>query len=297
MTLSFKPPGTMRTTQMKTNKTVIAGAVVALLGAGLLALFVAQAAGGGGQRATAVAYVAAEPLTAGMDAEEIRSRVEQTRVPTSLAAERRVTDFADIEGQRLLRALGEGEILHADQFAHAGPASGGLVVPSGYEAISVEAEPAPGAQGYVTPGSRVNIYVTVDDGDGAAADGDDPGAAGGDSYTQRVLGHVDVLAVTPGTLTGESSEPSEGGNDGRIVLLLQLAPDDAPVLVHAEQRGALWFSVVNPDDEVPDGRRVDAGDFAANARTDAIRAAADERARSADAQAAREPAGGDGQDG
>lgn len=251
---------------MKKNKTVLAGGLVALLGAGLLALFVAQAGGrAGAEEATAKAYVVTESLRAGMVVDEVRQHVSETLVPQSLAAERRVTDFADIQGKRLSRPVGEGEILHADQFAAAGPLSGGLVVPDGYEAITLEADPAPGVQGYVTPGSRVNVYATM-----SGADNADPAAPGGDAYTQLVLGHLDVLAVTRGNLTGES-QPADGeGPEGRIVLLLQVRPEDAPVLVHAQSQGALWFTLVNPDDAPPSSARIGDGDLDPGRRTQAI---------------------------
>lgn len=253
---------------MKTNKTVVAGGIVALLGAGLLALFVAQAAGkAGAEEPTAVAYVVTERLRAGTDVDAVRERVRETMVPESLAAEGRVTDFAAVDGKKLVRPVGEGEILHTDQFASAGPVSGGLVVPAGYEAITVEAEPAPGVEGYVTPGSRVNVYATVTGGDTP----DDPAApAGDDSYTQLVLGHLDVLAVTRGTLTGESKPAEEEGEQGRIVLLLQVRPEDAPVLVHAQSKGSLWFTLVNPDDAPPPAQRIRGEDFDPGRRTQAI---------------------------
>lgn len=266
---------------MKKNKTMVAGGLVALLGAGLLALFVAQAGGSASaEEATAKAYVLTESLPAGTAAEQVRERVSETLVPESLAAESRVTDFADVDGKKLLRPVGEGEILHTGQFAAPGPASGGLVVPAGYEAMTVEAAPAPGVEGYVTPGSRVNVYATMSGGDDPA----DP-AAGGGAYTQLVLGHVDVLAVTPGNLTGES-RPAEGeGQQGQIVLLLQVRPEDAPVLVHAESQGALWFTLVNPGDAAPSATRVQIGDLDAGRRTQAIH---DARSRQDAAKAAPE---------
>ncbi len=102
----------------------------------------------------------------------------------------------------------------------------------------------------------------------------DSGAPAGDpSYTQLVLGHVDVLAVTRGTLTGEARDPAEAVADGPIVLLLQLRPEDAPLLIHAQKHGSLWFSLVNEEDAPPDARRVQVDDFDPRQRTKAIREA------------------------
>lgn len=253
------------------NKTTIAGAVLGLLGAGLLALFVAQAASSAsaqGDGETVVALVVQDDLTAGMGAEEVAARVAEAEVPASLAPAQRVTNLDELADREVVRTVGTGEILTASQFAGAGPMAGGLVVPPGYEAMTLEADPAPGVEGYVTPGSRVNVYSTVTN------TGGDPAApAGGQPYTQLVLGHVDVLAVTKGNLQGESRDPAAEGDDGRIVLLLQVRPEDAPVLIHAQQHGSLWYTLVNEDDPAPTARRVQVGDLDPGQRTQSIREA------------------------
>ena len=249
------------------NKTTIAGAVLGVLGAALLALFVAQAsssAGAQGEDAVS-ALVVQQDLTPGMNAEQIATRVAEKQVPETLAPARRITNLDELAGREVVRTVGAGEILAESQFAGAGPVAGGLVVPAGYEAMTLEADPAPGVEGYVTPGSRVNVYTTVTN------TGGDPAApAGGQPYTQLVLGHVDVLAVTKGTLTGESRDPAAEGGDGRIVLLLQVRPEDAPVLIHAQQNGTLWFTLVNDEDPAPAVRRVQIGDLEPGQRTQAI---------------------------
>lgn len=249
------------------NKTTIAGIILGVIGAGLLALFVAQAGGTAEAEATVTAFVASDDVAAGMGAEQIAARVREAEVPVSLAPVNRITTLDELAGQKAVRTVGTGEILAASQFTGAtgGPNAGGLVVPAGYEAMTLEADPAPGVQGYVTPGSRVNVYSTVTN------TGGDPAApAGGQPYTQLVLGHVDVLAVTRGTLTGESVEPSAEAAAGRIILLLQVRPEDVPVLIHAQQGGSLWYTIANPDDPPPSVRRVQIGDLEPGARTQAI---------------------------
>lgn len=247
------------------NKTTIAGVILGVIGAGLLALFVAQAGGTAEAEATVPALLASDDLAPGMTAEEVAARSSEAEVPASFAPATRVTTLDELAGQKVVRAVGAGEILVASQFSDGGPAAGGLVVPAGYEAMTLEADPAPGVEGYVTPGSRVNIYSTVTN------TGGDPAApAAGQPYTQLVMGHVDVLAVTRGTLTGESSEPSAAGPEGRIILLLQIRPEDAPVLIHAQQNGSLWYTIANPDDPPPSARRVQIGDLEPGQRTQAI---------------------------
>lgn len=268
---------------MSVNRITIAGAVLGVLGAGLLAVFVVQTSGSADNEPTVSAFVVTEDLPAGLAGGQLSDRVERRELPESLAPNRAVRDLDEVAGTEVVRPVGVGEVLTQDQLADPGPASGGLVVPDGYEALSIEASPAPGVQGYVTPGDIVNVYVTVEDDSsdsaGGAGDGGDP-VTGTDSagrFTQRVLGHVEVLAVTRGTLTGESQSPDEADAEQGIVLLLQLRPQDAPVLVHAERSGELWFSLANPDNEPPEATRVDLDAFAASQRTEAIRQATQQR--------------------
>lgn len=258
------------------NKTTIAGAVLGIIGAGLLALFVFQSGSPAEAEAepTVTAFVASEKLTPGMGGEAVAARIRQADVPASLAPESRIASLDDLAGRRVVRAVAANEILTTAQLAADGPSAAGLIVPAGYEAMSLEADPAPGVEGYVAPGSRVNVYGTVTD--------------GGAPYTQLVLGHVDVLAVTRGNLTGESRAPNEASSDNKIVLLLQVRPEDAPVLIHAQRHGALWFTLVNPDDPAPGARRVELGELDPGQRTQAI---AEARARQDAARAAEDAEG------
>jgi Flp pilus assembly protein CpaB len=246
------------------NRTTLVGGMLGALGALLLGLLVLKPDSG----APAVtAYVVREALAPGMDADEVGARVRATEVPGDLLPQRRIQELQELGDRQIVRAVGPGEILTLDQFASAGPVAGGVVVPAGYEAVTIEADPAPGVGGYVTPGARLNVYVTVpEQGGGPLAQGAAPG------YTQLVLGHVDVLAVTRGTSTGEAQPVDAAAAHGKVTLLLQVAPGDVPVLIHAQARGPLWFSLVNRDDPAPQARRVGPDALDPGARTAAIAA-------------------------
>lgn len=223
---------------MKGNRVALLGVLLGLAGAGLLALFVAAGRSvPAASPATTAALIVSEALAPGMTAEEVAAKVREVQVPDTLVPERRVLDVAGLHNQRIVRPVGPGEVLTFDQFAPPGPQTGGLVVADGFEALTVEAEPAPGLEGYATPGSRVNIYATL---------GPDEAPV-----TQMILAQTEVLAVTPGTLTGESQEPPGTGLPEKIVLLLQVPTSDVPRVVHAAQEddgGALWFTLPSPRD-------------------------------------------------
>lgn len=245
------------------NRTTLVGGLLGALGALLLGVLVLKPDAGAPM---ATAFVVREALAPGMRGDDVRGRVRATEVPGDLLPQRRVRELKDLGDSQVVRAVGPGEVLTLDQFAAAGPVAGGVVVPAGYEAITIEADPAPGVGGYVTPGARVNVYVTVSE------QGGGPLAQAAPGYTQLVVGHVDVLAVTRGTSTGEAQPVDAQAAQGKVTLLLQVAPTDVPVLIHAQARGPLWFSLVNRHDPAPQARRVGAEALDPGARTAAVAA-------------------------
>lgn len=247
---------------MRSNTTALLGLVVGLIGAVLVGLFVANSTGGSADDGEAIdVLVAAMPIPANLPADELSgTQVTTLRVPVAVRPASALTDVALLGGQRTLRPIGEGEILTTTQFGLAGPTAGGLVVEEGYEVMTVEAQLAPGVEGYVTPGDKVNVYATLTVQDAAG---------GGQPFTQLVLGHLRVLAVTRGTLNGQAAAPAEG-TASQIVLLLEVLPEDVPVMIYAQQQGSLYYSIVNDDDPAPAVIRVELDALDAATREAAI---------------------------
>ena len=268
---------------MKRNRLALLGIAFGIAGAALLALFVSTS-GSTADVPTAQVLVAPDAGIASGSAADGLAQVAVVReVPVDVVPARAIADPAELAGQRAVRAVGPGEILTTDQFAAPGPAVGGFIVPEGWEAVSVEAAPAPGLQGYATPGSLVNLYLTTTEPAPAVTDPAAPAAAAR-TFTQLVMAHTEVLAVTRGTLTGESQQVAEGvAAPG--VFLLQVRPADVPALLFAEQQGELWFSLANEEDPAPTAERfyfdglapdaVNAAIGAARAQLEADRAAAE----------------------
>lgn len=255
---------------MRFNRTAALGLVICVAGAVALGVFVVSPRGsdeaGADAEETVAALITTADLRAETDASALVGAVEQVAVPVSLAPQRRIDDLGTVSGQRLIRTVGTGELLTADHFTMAGPVAGGVSVTSGYEAMAVEAEPAPGVEGYVTPGTRVNVYGTFTE----ESTDEETGATSASRYTQLVLAHVDVLAVTRGTLTGEARDPAAEQPDARIVLLLEVRDADVPVMIFAETHGNLWFTIANDDDEAPEALRVQLDALEPGLRTEAI---------------------------
>lgn len=239
---------------MKANRLALLGVLLGLAGAVLLALFVTTSSDDASGE-TMTVYVAGDAgILPGTLAEEVATVAELRDVPVDVVPARALASATDITGQRAARPIGPGEILTADQFSVVGPAAGGVVVPEGWEVISVEASAAPGVEGYATVGSLLNLYYTgatpqVSLPDGTVVD------QGGENFTQLVMAHTEVLAVTRGTLTGEATAVSEQAAAGGLVFLLKVRPEDVPTLVFAEQHGSLWYTLANEADPAPTSER------------------------------------------
>ena len=237
---------------MKANRLALVGILLGLAGTVLLALFVTSSSGEKAGETAAVWMASDAGIAAGTPAEEVAAAAVLRDVPLDLVPARALIGPDDVVGQQVSRPLGPGEILTADQFAPVGPAAGGLVVPEGWEVLSVEASPAPGVEGYATTGSLLNLYYTATTKPQATADGQ---TVAGEAFTQLVTAHTEVLAVTRGTLTGEATAVNEQAAAGGMVFLLKVRPEDVPTLVFAEQNGSLWFSLANADDPAPTSER------------------------------------------
>ena len=279
---------------MKANRLALVGVLLGVAGAVLLALFVTTSSGDPVGETTRV-YVAGDAgILAGTTAEAVGTVAELREVPVDVAPARALTSTEDVAGQVASRPIGPGEILTADQFSLAGPAAGGVVVPEGWEVVSIEAAPAPGVEGYASVGSLLNIYFT---GTSPATPGVDGTTVAGQPFTQLVMGHTEVLAVTRGTLTGEATAVSEQAASGGLIFLLKVRPEDVTTLVYAQQHGSLWFSLATEGDPAPTAERFTFDGLDPAAITQAVSEARTqlETDRAAqEAAAAEELAAGDG---
>jgi pilus assembly protein CpaB len=125
----------------------------------------------------------------------------------------------------------------------AGPEAGaGLppIIPAGMRAMSVRVNEVVGVAGFVLPGTRVDVIVTVDD------DGD--GAGQKEPMSRTVLSNVIVL--TAGTRY-DQGKAKEGQAQRASVVTLALLPEDSERLALAANEGKLSLALRNPVDADP----------------------------------------------
>ncbi len=118
------------------------------------------------------------------------------------------------------------------------PVEGGAglppTIPPGMRAISVRVNDVVGVAGFVTPGTRVDVFVTLDQ--------------GSNSFTRTVVSNVQVL--TAGTRY-DLDKSKEGQAMPSSVVTLLLAPDDAARVVLAASEGQIMLALRNPMDVTP----------------------------------------------
>lgn len=162
---------------------------------------------------------------------------ENARIPGSF------TKVEDVVSRGVVVTVLENEPLTATKVAAEG-AGAGLPpsIPPGMRAISVRVNEVVGVAGFVTPGTRVDVLVTLRDGD--------------NSLTKVVTSNVQVLAA--GTALEQDKAKSGQAMPSSVVTLL-LSPEDAERVVLAANDGAVMLALRNPLDQEPtrtDGTRL-----------------------------------------
>lgn len=109
-------------------------------------------------------------------------------------------------------------------------AGGGLsvTIPEGMRAVSVKVDEVIGVAGFVVPGTRVDVVLTLTRG------------GRGESVTQVLLQNVPTLAA------GASTQPDAQGKPQRVtVITLLVTPDQAEVLILAANEGRIQLALRN----------------------------------------------------
>ena len=107
-------------------------------------------------------------------------------------------------------------------------------IPPGMRALSVRVNDVIGVAGFTTPGTRVDVLVTLNRAEG--------------SMSRAVVSNVQVL--TAGTLF-DQEQSKDGKAIPSAVVTLMVTPDDAERIVLAQNSGAIMLVLRNPLDVVP----------------------------------------------
>jgi pilus assembly protein CpaB len=142
------------------------------------------------------------------------------------------TDVKDVLNRGLLSAVAENEPLTESKLASL-EAGAGLppVIPPGMRAMSVKVNEVVGVAGFVVPGTKVDVIVTL--------------RRQEDSMTRTVASNVQVL--TAGTRY-DQEKAKDGQPIPSTVVTLMVSPEDAERITLAQEQGQLMLALRNPLD-------------------------------------------------
>ena len=186
--------------------------------------------------------VAASDLDIG--AELTRDNVKVIQWPANAVPANVIGDAKDVVGRGLILPMIQNEPFLPMKLASA-EAGAGLppAIPPGLRALSIKVNEVIGVAGYVLPGTRVDVLVTVSPGQGGQ----------GDMTSKVILTNVQVLAA--GTKIDRETDKNKPMAVSVVTLLV--SPEEAERLTLASTEGKIQLALRNPlDKETPATRGI-----------------------------------------
>jgi pilus assembly protein CpaB len=225
---------------------VVAVLVAVALAVAATAALVAYAAGAD-RRAIAnqqpvLVYIAKARIPAGTSGEDAQNRglIERTALPRLAVAGGAVRSLEQLGGRVAAVDIVPGEQLLAARWVGRGEAPGGrlLAIPEGHQAVSIALDPTRQVSGFVTPGDRVSVVVSLSL----------PRRGRSQPTSRFLLQDVQVLAV--GGTAQEGRRAGQGQGQGRgpsqSAVTLAVRPADVERVVFAAENGSLYLSLLPP---------------------------------------------------
>lgn len=225
----------------RSSGVVVAGIVVALLGMVLVFTYAGRVrAGAGVSGAAGTAYVATNDIPAGTRWEDMVGALKKKDVPADVRPATAVATTSQLNGKAAIRGIAKGEIVTTTQFNTS--SSGGLDIPAGKNAVTVNLTVPQAVARYIQPGADANVYVSYKGLPSVA----NPAEA---NVTKLLLSNIKVLANQPMQApTAEAADAAVANQGNEVLLTLSLTPDEAEKLIFAKENGALHLGLVRPGD-------------------------------------------------
>lgn len=214
---------------------VLLGLTAATVGYYSLTALAARAAGSGSADFRDV-VVTASDLTYGVKFERTMLRV--ARFPKDAVPAGAFSTVDSVVGQTTKVFMSAREPVTAAKLSSRGGGLSMLVRPN-MRAASIEVNQISGVSGFVLPGDRVDVLITVDQSNGENA------------MTRTLLQNVEVLAA------GQKTQQQDNKPISVQAVTLLVDPQGAEVLAHAQHEGVIHLVLRNPDDQT----KVDVSSF------------------------------------
>jgi pilus assembly protein CpaB len=148
------------------------------------------------------------------------------------------TSTDQVANRGVISAISENEPIVESKLAPVGAGAGlAPTIPQGMRAVSVRVNEIIGVAGFVIPGSRVDLVVTVDD------------PTSKTTITRAVLSNLEVL--TAGTRFDQEQARAAGKPINATVVTFLATPQDAEKITLATAEGRTMLTLRNPLDVEP----------------------------------------------
>jgi pilus assembly protein CpaB len=233
---------------------LVVAAVIAVAGAGMVYLYVQGADDRAKQAQTPIQVLKAvaqiepgETLAAASEA----GKIELRDVPAEQALDGAMAEIGESGALVALTRIFPNEQVTASKFGSPGEQDN-LTVPPGKFAISVNLSDTGRVAGFVSPGSRVALFLngTLE--------------AGGQStdFTRLLLPEVQVIAVAQTTVTTATTTTAEGAQTTeslpRTLFTLAVDQQEAERILFASTHGELAFGLLDDKSKVAPGNGITA---------------------------------------
>lgn len=219
---------------------VLGVALVAALAAGFVAFVAMQRVSARSASAEVVPVVVATrevPLGTLLTSDHVRVM----QWPASSPVKGAVSRLEEAVGRGTVLALAVNEPVTEAKLAAKGIGSGlSPTITPGMRAISIKVNEVVGVAGFVVPGSRVDVLVTIQPVDAAQQR---------NSMTRVVVSNVQVL--TAGTRIDQDKAQADGKPIEASVVTVAVAPEDAERIALAQNEGRITLTLRNPLDQAP----------------------------------------------
>lgn len=207
---------------------IVLGLAAATMGYYTLTSISARAAGGAPSDFREVVVTAAD-LTYGTKLE--RTMLRLARYPKDAVPAGAFSAMDSVMGQTTKVFMGAREPVTLTKLSSRGGGLSMLVRPT-MRAASVEVNQVSGVSGFVLPGDRVDVLITVD-----------PNHNGESAVTRTLLQNVEVLAA------GQKTQHQDNKPISVQAVTLLVDPQGAEVLAHAQHEGEIHLVLRNPEDQ------------------------------------------------
>ena len=231
---------------------LISALAVAALGTVLVFLYANQARTAGLTAAEPVeVLVATDTIPAGTSGSALveSGAVELQTLPTAAVPANALSDLQPVSALFTAGVIYPGQVLLSPMFTSPDAVTA-LSLPEGTMGMSVSLDDPNRVAGFVTPGSEVAVFVTLD--------------ADGSNSTNTLLTRVKVVAVGPTTVATRTESSGETTNTEQIsqaVLTLAVTEDQAKRLAYAAEQGSLHFALLDPSSQVTGGGSINSSNI------------------------------------